>query len=94
MRHHVYALPVVFSLCVGCGKPAPPLTPEAKVKEAARVFAVAQDLENGKKTKQAMDAYRQVVQHFPGTPEASKAAKRISEVQRAAIQKGPQRKSK
>jgi hypothetical protein len=94
MRCREYALPFVLSLGIGCGRSAPPLTQEGQAKEASRVFALAQDLENGKKTKQAMNAYRQVVQHFPGTPEASKAAKRIAEVQKAALTKGPRRTGK
>jgi hypothetical protein len=87
------SLSMVVLLLVGCGGPAP-VAPQAEGQGAARVFALAQDLDGARKTKQAMAAYRQVVLHFPDTPEARKAAQRITEAQRAAIRKVGARKSK
>jgi hypothetical protein len=86
-------LPVVSLFLIGCGGPTP-VAPEAEGQGAARVFALAQDLEGGRKTKQAIAAYRQVVDHFPNTPEARKAAERISEAQRAAIRQAAARNRK
>jgi hypothetical protein len=78
--------PIVFLSFIGCGGPAP-VAPKAEGQGAPRVFALASELEGGQKTKQAMAAYRQVVLHFPNTPEARQAAQRISDAQRAAIRK-------
>jgi TolA-binding protein len=86
-------LPIVCLLLIGCGGPAP-VAPESKEQGAARVYALAQDLETSQKTKQAMAAYHQVLLHFPNTPEARKAAVRISDAQRAAIQKAAARRTK
>ena len=73
----------------GCGRPRTRSPPEVgSPEDAPRVFALALDLEAGRKTKQAVAAYRQVVQYFPGTPEAKPGRRaRISEVERAAVRK-------
>ena len=86
-------LPIVFLLFIGCGGPAP-VAPKTEGQGAPRVFALASELESGQKTKQAMAAYRQIILHFPDTPEARKAVRRISEAQQAAIRKVAARKSK
>jgi hypothetical protein len=87
------SLAVVCLFFIGCGGPAPVAT-QTDGQGASRVLAVAQDLEKAQKTKQAMAAYRQVIVHFPNTPEARKAAERIDEAQRAAILRSATRKSK
>jgi outer membrane protein assembly factor BamD (BamD/ComL family) len=84
------SLPFVCLFCIGCGG-SPPVATESEAQGASRVFALAQDLENSQKTKKAMDAYRQVVRYFPNTPEARKAAQRISKAQRDAMQKASAR---
>jgi hypothetical protein len=84
---------MVVLFFIGCGGPAP-VAPETDSQGAARVFALAQDLEKGQKTKQAMAAYNQIIRHFPDTPEAKKAVQRISEAQRGAIQTVRARKSR
>ncbi len=86
------SFPIVCLLLIGCGGSAPAI-PEAAGQEAARVLAVAQDLESARKSRQAMAAYRQIIQHFPDSPEAKQAARKIAEAQRAAIQKPRPRKS-
>ena len=80
------ALPIVLLFLIGCGGPSP-VAPKPEAQDAARVLAVAQDLERGRKTKQAIAAYQQVVLHFPDTPEAKKAQEQITEAQRAATRK-------
>ena len=93
MSRRIRFLPIVLLLACGCGR-SNPVAPEVKPEDAGRVLALALDLEAAQKTKQAMAAYRQVVQYFPGTPEAKKAAERITQVQRAATQKRPARGKK
>jgi hypothetical protein len=85
--------PMIGLFLIGCGGPAP-IAPGTDVRDAARVFALARDHEVAQKSKQAMAAYRQVVLHFPDTPEARQASWRISEAQRAAIRKVAARKSR
>jgi hypothetical protein len=85
--------PMAGLFLIGCGGPAP-VAPETAAQGATRVFALAQELETGQKTKQAMAAYRQVVLHFPDSPEARRAAQRISEAQRAAIRKAGARQAR
>ncbi len=43
--------------CLGCGG-RPPAEPETEAQGAARVFAAAQNLENDRKKKQPLAAYR------------------------------------
>jgi outer membrane protein assembly factor BamD (BamD/ComL family) len=93
MRRLIKWLPIACVVCLGCGGGST-TAPETEAQGASRVFALAQDLEKNQKTKQAMDAYHQVVRYFPNTPEARKAAQRISKAQGDAIQKVSARKRK
>lgn len=66
------------TLCLfaaGCGA-SDRAARESAGQSAARVFGLAQGLEKAQKTRKAIAAYEQVVRHFPGTPEAAKAAER------------------
>jgi hypothetical protein len=87
------SLPIVCLLFIGCGRPDP-VAPETDAQGATRVFALARNLETVQKTKQAMDAYQEIIFHFPNTPEARLASQRISQAQRAAIRKVATRRSR
>ena len=76
IQTHAAAIILAFLLC-GCGGSAE--TPREDPKAA-------------QEPRKAMDAYRQVVSHFPGTPEAKLAAERIARAQRESL--GKSRKSK
>jgi TolA-binding protein len=49
-------------------------TPQAK---AAMELGFAQTLENSRKTKQALEAYRRIVQEYPESSQAKIAAERL-----------------
>jgi hypothetical protein len=51
------------------------LTPELK---AAMEFGSATTLEKSRKTKQALSAYRRIIQEYPDSPQAKIAAERLS----------------
>lgn len=74
------ALTLAGSAC----RRAEPGPAESTDQAAARIFATAQQLEQEHKTKQAFAAYRQVVDHFPFTPFAAKAAGRIKQAHASA----------
>jgi outer membrane protein assembly factor BamD (BamD/ComL family) len=93
MTHHLQMLPVLLLFLVGCGGQTPVArTPEPE--DAGRILALARDFEEGRKTKQAIAAYRQVIQYFPETSEAKDAARRIKETQGAAIRNQSGKRSK
>ncbi len=77
------------ALSTGC---APTGSPAAA--PAARVLILAQDLENTHQTKNAIAAYHQIIRYYPGTPEASRAADRIRQMQTAALKKSWARRAK
>jgi hypothetical protein len=89
----ILSLGLFSSMACGCGRsdqaPRQPLP-----ADAARVLALAQDLEKEGKTKQAFAAYRQVVDHFPDTSQGRAAARRISQAQQQRIRGGGTRKAK
>ena len=90
IQTHAAAIILAFLLC-GCGGSAE--TPREDPKAVAkRVFSLAKEFERAQEPRKAMDAYRQVVSHFPGTPEAKLAAERIARAQRESL--GKSRKSK
>jgi len=75
------------ALCLGCGEAAsgrrerqPPVQEQAV--EAARVFAIAENLEKQGKAQEAAAAYRHILREFPKTDHGKKAAARIKLVQR------------
>jgi hypothetical protein len=49
-------------------------TPEAK---AAMELGSAQTLEKSRKTKQALDGYRRIIEKYPDSPQAKIAAERV-----------------
>ncbi len=69
-----------------CGK-AEPQAPEPPEHAASRIFQQAETLAMQKKTKEAMAAYRQIIAHFPSSPEAKTAASRIQAAQNASRRK-------
>jgi outer membrane protein assembly factor BamD (BamD/ComL family) len=93
MRRLLGWLMIGLVAVVGCGGPRP-AAPETEAQGASRVFALAQDLENSKEAKRAMEAYQQIVRHFPETPEARKATERIFTAQKKAMQNASTRKRK
>jgi hypothetical protein len=93
MRHHIGWLPLGLIACLGCGG-SPPALPETEAQGAARVFAVAKDLEETQKTKQAIAAYHQIMRYYPNTLEARKSADRITKLQRDATRQATARKRK
>jgi hypothetical protein len=86
MRRLIRWLPIVCLIGIGCGR-STPVEPESETQGASRVFAVARELDQNRKMKQAIAAYQQVVRNYPNTPEARKAADRINQAQREASQK-------
>jgi hypothetical protein len=75
----------VLALAPGCGassssidSPAatPSLAPTAEAR-AAMELSGAKVLEKSRKTKEAMSAYRRIVQEYPDSPQARLAAERL-----------------
>ena len=86
MRLVVALSPVLLLAALGCGR-SEPAHAESPGQAAARVFAVAQNLEQERKTKEAFAAYRQIARLYPATPHGQRAAERISEAQKSALRK-------
>jgi hypothetical protein len=87
MRNNYSVLAMmILAACIGCSNssPAPPEPPK---QAAARVFDLAQKLENERKAKEAFAAYRQIARLYPNTPHGKRAAERIREAQQAALRK-------
>lgn len=87
MRSFVRISVCSSALCLGCGEAAsgprahqPPVKEQAV--EAARVFAIAENLERQGKAREATAAYRHILREFPRTDHGKKAAARIRLVQR------------
>lgn len=90
MRGFLVAAWIGLSVSTGCGgNISSHNAAETPAEEATRVFAIAEKLERENKSKEAFNAYRQVTDHFPGTPEAKKASERINKAQRSAGRKKP-----
>ena len=88
MRKFLVIGVIAVSLSSGCGADPSPQTPDETPEQAAtRVFAIAQKLEREDKNKDAFEAYRQVAEHFPGTPEGKKASARIRLAQKGTSKK-------
>ena len=68
---------MAIRLTLACGCGALPARPGPAAQTATRVLSVAKKLEAEKKSKQAFDAYRQLAERFPNTPEGKKAAERL-----------------
>lgn len=81
----------LFLVAAGCGKPEE-ATPGPPEQAAARVFERAQALEKDHKTREAIAAYHQILNHFPGSPEAKKAHDRIQLAQKAALRRARTRR--
>jgi hypothetical protein len=84
---------ILSGVSSGCGK-AGQASLETPGASPARVLGLARDLEKGRKIKDAIAAYHQIVRHYPGTPEAAKAAGQIKQIQSAALRKAWARQTK
>ena len=95
MRRFVAAALLLSITEAGCQRAERIPTPagQSPGETAARVFALAQRLENEGKTKEAFATYHQIVRQFPDTPDGKQAAGRILQAQRDATRKARQRKS-
>jgi TolA-binding protein len=86
MRLVVALSPVLLVAALGCGR-SEPTSAESPAQAAARIFNVAQNLEQQRKTKEAFAAYRQIARLYPNTPHGQRAAERIMQAQKAALRK-------
>jgi Flp pilus assembly protein TadD len=78
----------VAAVAVGCSGPAETSTrSETPEQQAARVFALAEELESQGQTKKAYAAYHLLIKKFPTSPEAARANAHIKKVQAAAGRK-------
>jgi hypothetical protein len=81
---------ILLTLTAGCGRPAA-TAPAPPPGGAARVLEIAQGLEKARGIKKAVAAYEQIVRHYPGTPEAVKAAARVSQIQAEMLKRSQAR---
>jgi hypothetical protein len=88
----ILGLSLMLTMAIGCGSSEGPAQqpPEA---EAARVFKLAQDLEQEGQTRKAFAGYHQIVRLYPDTAEGRSAARRIGQAQQESLRKGGARKA-
>jgi hypothetical protein len=83
------------ALVHGCARSSSaPMPFESPEQRAARVFALAQELEADGQTRKAYAAYHQIIKHFPTSPSAIRANARLTTTQATALRRSRNSKKK
>ena len=96
MRQVALAGLLILLTIDGCGwsdsGPLPATSGATPEEEAARVFAIAQDLEDQGEHKKAFAAYHQLFRNFPSTDAGKKAIARVKKAQSDSLRKTKSKK--